>query len=1357
MAEHQEDPFDKWLGLGGGQNHASIQGSNCMNGDSSSSLQGHSQPQGHRVEQPQSHGNYPEELDPQLDSADDFSQEKEDCFGDLVQLSFGKLGHTPNSGRSNKSLDSQSNINSLSAEDIVQREECHQVECPPSNKGVLVEDVSSDEDESDEESHAEIECDRSYNVEEMFPASKTDSAVADAAGSSSQNVASDGMKPSTFVNDDQDFGVNSSIDSRTEEGSKINIFDHVGNDSAKSPVMYSGGSWGSSYAVDCTAGGGGDEDDIKESKPSEIPSIGEIPKQTMKLTTESGGPSVLKSNLETGISAKEDPFQECQSAELKETTQAPQALPPKLSNASTNSTSHDTDSSNDPFKDCNAPPPSVFSSLPTPNFPVQAREARATNQLASDGNVGDRFQDCVNKNDSSFSSIPAPNFSGSYGAPYAANPTAGKTSIGNQTFGYYGQNSSVAGTSSYAMHSSSNYSSLQYPQSQSDFNSDENGADGFTVKSSLNEAGTQDYNENQGDYSLVFMDNSAKKSAMNSQSPMPKTSISAQTGDSHYFRRPAAQTQSLGIPKSLNQVSPPNSNSITVAHLNAANAATRRLHNASSGDASGVNLENYPRVNTSATITTAGSTNAEEEWSPAKITVRKVEENYGVRSYYDKSSRDTSNSSDEEETNTTKSNRNRCGSDDEEFQTDVEKRRKRTKAKFSSPGGKGRYSNTAYSNRSARENENGMIIHPGMVAYTDFDDEDDAKRHKKTSYKQMHKRTIVLKKPKDNKRMCIIIFLLLLLLVGVAMVIYFLFILDKGNEVNMSTDETNVNIDVDNTDHIDKGANSESTNDELSELSYGVGEGNATGAFIPTRSPVTNVDDDSHSNVPDTEYGENTTKNQEFDNSDIYPWEYNLTSEPNASMAATGLPSTAPTNATSLSETPSPSPTVFTTPTYSPTFFNSIAPTYLPTSWNSTLNETPTLLSTSTVNDTIVNSTNSSFLTDNASYNTSNSGESLQTSSGENLITGISKSYGIIFDVQIGLGLSYLKITGMELYLDTVFSSHYEVWTKKGSWKDSNGMYSDWAEELHEVAHGIISGAGACQPSHAGNCTFAPIATDEFESIEIIGERSRQSFYVTLTTDDLISQNYIRDSERLRLMDDVLYSSSAELDIFYGASILQFPLSLADPDTDFRLGRGFMGKIWYQAYRSDDEVGGLDMNITEFNNTDFMANTTQTQDFTFFNDTLQNSTSFAPSGSPSPSIQSVSPANDELPSGHSCFYYTEEACGQAAKALGLHLGGGGFPFAGKYKRSGCYFYSCSNCLYGGFAYFGNSGTKADMESLYAVDDEKQLSCETTLCDVSGQSSHIWCLLPNVGVCSGAARSFSDLFSFGSDYYDCAND
>jgi hypothetical protein len=44
----------------------------------------------------------------------------------------------------------------------------------------------------------------------------------------------------------------------------------------------------------------------------------------------------------------------------------------------------------------------------------------------------------------------------------------------------------------------------------------------------------------------------------------------------------------------------------------------------------------------------------------------------------------------------------------------------------------------------------------------------------------------------------------------------------------------------------------------------------------------------------------------------------------------------------------------------------------------------------------------------------------------------------------------------------------------------------------------------------------------------------------------------------------------------------------------------------------------------------------------------------------------------------------------------LGIGGAGFSFAGSYlPSSGCHFYRCSNCLYGGYAYWGNTLIQTD--------------------------------------------------------------
>ena len=55
-----------------------------------------------------------------------------------------------------------------------------------------------------------------------------------------------------------------------------------------------------------------------------------------------------------------------------------------------------------------------------------------------------------------------------------------------------------------------------------------------------------------------------------------------------------------------------------------------------------------------------------------------------------------------------------------------------------------------------------------------------------------------------------------------------------------------------------------------------------------------------------------------------------------------------------------------------------------------------------------------------------------------------------------------------------------------------------------------------------------------------------------------------------------------------------------------------------------------------------------------------------------------------------CEPYSEQACRDAAKALGLKLGGGGYAFSGAYSLKGCYSYRSGT--YAGIAFYGTGGT-----------------------------------------------------------------
>jgi hypothetical protein len=92
---------------------------------------------------------------------------------------------------------------------------------------------------------------------------------------------------------------------------------------------------------------------------------------------------------------------------------------------------------------------------------------------------------------------------------------------------------------------------------------------------------------------------------------------------------------------------------------------------------------------------------------------------------------------------------------------------------------------------------------------------------------------------------------------------------------------------------------------------------------------------------------------------------------------------------------------------------------------------------------------------------------------------------------------------------------------------------------------------------------FARIPKEEFEPVSL-PSRSMQSFYITLTTDDLVYQHYLTDSENnMAYVDanDFVQASGPDLIVYKGASVLKYPLEF--PATDFRSG-GFIRLLFYE-------------------------------------------------------------------------------------------------------------------------------------------------------------------------------------------------
>ena len=184
-----------------------------------------------------------------------------------------------------------------------------------------------------------------------------------------------------------------------------------------------------------------------------------------------------------------------------------------------------------------------------------------------------------------------------------------------------------------------------------------------------------------------------------------------------------------------------------------------------------------------------------------------------------------------------------------------------------------------------------------------------------------------------------------------------------------------------------------------------------------------------------------------------------------------------------------------------------------------------------------------------------NSLTSLVTVPSDGVTTGRGKSYGILFDVEVKGEASSVVISGMDMYLDTT-STHYEVWTKQGSWQDVDNVNNpEYFAGFRYIAHGSITGKGASD--------FTKIPLSDFKDVEIQGGH-RQAFYVTLNDDNLVFQSYEGEGISRHEMASVVQAEQDDLVIYYGAAVREYPLSLADPMTDMWFNAGFLGRLWHK-------------------------------------------------------------------------------------------------------------------------------------------------------------------------------------------------
>ena len=214
-------------------------------------------------------------------------------------------------------------------------------------------------------------------------------------------------------------------------------------------------------------------------------------------------------------------------------------------------------------------------------------------------------------------------------------------------------------------------------------------------------------------------------------------------------------------------------------------------------------------------------------------------------------------------------------------------------------------------------------------------------------------------------------------------------------------------------------------------------------------------------------------------------------------------------------------------------------------------------------------------MTDINSLSNVHSFSSLVTVSGDDGddMTNRGKSFGILFDVQTpsgGSGLTSVVISGMDLYLDmTTSKTHYEIWTKGGSWRDvvavdDENQITDYSVGFRRVSSGHITGGGA-------SSGLTRIDIGDFEDVRVPVGGYRQAFYVTLSNDRLVFRSNVGEEGvtigRPEMLDEDVVQASAvdgSMDVYYGAAVRAYPLETAVPETDFWYNAGFLGRVWYR-------------------------------------------------------------------------------------------------------------------------------------------------------------------------------------------------
>lgn len=185
-----------------------------------------------------------------------------------------------------------------------------------------------------------------------------------------------------------------------------------------------------------------------------------------------------------------------------------------------------------------------------------------------------------------------------------------------------------------------------------------------------------------------------------------------------------------------------------------------------------------------------------------------------------------------------------------------------------------------------------------------------------------------------------------------------------------------------------------------------------------------------------------------------------------------------------------------------------------------------------------------------------NSIKSFSTASDSEMLTNVSKSYGMIFDITTHRNISSVLVVGMEFFVSSTENVDYEVWTMSGSWREINTNETSFHSGFKRIANGTFIGRGVCD-----DCGFTSIPMDEFENVFVDGIKVVQSFWVALSSDSFVFKNI-----------DLAKSSCDSFTMDSGAAVLVNAMESTNPTSDLSDGKGFLGVIHYQS-KSRDVVG----------------------------------------------------------------------------------------------------------------------------------------------------------------------------------------